>query len=337
MKELRVGLIGTGAIGREHIKRLCEKVHGVRLVAVTDKFPESARAAAAPYGVRVEPDEQALLSAADIDAVVVTSSSAAHEAAVLGAVARGKPAFCEKPLADTAAGCLRIVEAEQKAGKRLVQVGFMRRYDKGYREMKAILESGRLGAPLIVHCAHRLPAMDDEGFTAAMQVTDGIIHEIDILHWLVDDVYTTVQVSYPRRARASRGVQADPQVAVIRTARGLYLEVESFFNCGFAYDIQCEVVCDEGTVRLPDPPAAPVRHAGRREAALEMSWMGRFLDAYDTELQDWADALLTDGVPRGPSAWDGYVAAVTADACIRSQQSGREEPVGLPVQPAFYR
>jgi len=54
---------------------------------------------------------------------------------VLAAIEAGKPVFCEKPLAPTTEACLRIIDAEVARGRRLVQVGFMRRYDAGYRAM----------------------------------------------------------------------------------------------------------------------------------------------------------------------------------------------------------
>src|SRR5207245_11380308 len=90
----------------------------------------------------------------DVGVVVVTSWGPTHEEFVLAAIAAGKPVFCEKPLATTAAGCLRIVEAEVKHGKRLVQVGFMRRYDAGYRGLREVVSGGKIGEPLMVHCAH---------------------------------------------------------------------------------------------------------------------------------------------------------------------------------------
>ena len=67
-----------------------------------------------------------------MQAVVVTSWGPTHETYVLAAIKAGKPVFCEKPLATTAEACLRIVEAEIDSGRHLVQVGFQRRYDKGY-------------------------------------------------------------------------------------------------------------------------------------------------------------------------------------------------------------
>ena len=77
-----------------------------------------------------------MIASDDIDAVVVTTLDPFHEQYVMAAIKAGKYVFCEKPLAPEADACKRIVEAEMATGKQLVQVGFMRRYDPGYGQLK---------------------------------------------------------------------------------------------------------------------------------------------------------------------------------------------------------
>ena len=100
---------------------------------------------------------QELIDDADVDAVIVCSWGPTHEEYVLAAIAADKPVFCEKPLATTQEACLRIIDAENRLGHRVVQVGYMRRYDDAYRAMKAVVDSGDIGAPLIMHNTHRNP------------------------------------------------------------------------------------------------------------------------------------------------------------------------------------
>ena len=139
---LQIGVIGCGAIGQDHIRRLTRTLSGARVVAVTDIDARQARDTVAKYGLDAEihGDGHEVIAAADVQAVLVTSWGPTHEAFVLDAIAHGKPVFCEKPLAVTADGCMRIVEAERAHGKRLVQVGFMRPYDEGYRALKRVIE-----------------------------------------------------------------------------------------------------------------------------------------------------------------------------------------------------
>ena len=113
-------------------------------------------------------------------------SSGVHAEVTSKAIAAGKPVFCEKPLATTKADCAEIVRNEQAAGRNLVQVGFMRRYDPDYCKIKAILDFGELGKPLMAHCISRTPRIA-AGFTNAMQVTNVLIQEIDQFRCLFDE------------------------------------------------------------------------------------------------------------------------------------------------------
>src|SRR5213080_2955410 len=142
---VRVGVIGVGMIGQDHIRRLTHVLSGARVVAITDVDPERAQSVADGLsGCTVHPTGQDVIRDDAVDAVLVTSWGPTHEEFVLAAIEAGKPVFCEKPLATTRQACLRIVDAEMAAGRRLVQVGFMRRYDAGYQILKAALQGGAL-------------------------------------------------------------------------------------------------------------------------------------------------------------------------------------------------
>ena len=138
--DVRVGVIGVGMIGQDHIRRITQVLTGGSVTAVNDV--DAARAgqvAAGLPGAVTHATAQDLIAYGSVDAVLVTSWGPAHEEQVVASIAAGKPVFCEKPLAPSSAACQRIMDAEMTAGRRLVQVGFMRRYDAGYRAMKAAL------------------------------------------------------------------------------------------------------------------------------------------------------------------------------------------------------
>jgi len=333
---LKLGVIGTGAIGQDHIRRLSKTLLGSEVVALTDINLEQAAKVARDLGLTAEvyPDGHALIAAPNVEAVLVTSWGPTHEEFVLAAIAAGKPVFCEKPLAVTAEGCRRIVDAEIAYGKRMVQVGFMRPYDEGYRALKAVIDSGQIGEPLMLHCAHRNPTVG-ENYKTDMAITDTLIHEIDVLRWLLDDDYVSVQVVFPRKSGKAFAHLKDPQIVLLETAKGTRIDVEVFVNCQYGYDIQCEVVGETGIARLPEPSQVQLRSGAKLSNAILMDWKDRFIAAYDVELQAFIDSVRA-GQIGGPSAWDGYAAAVTADACIEAQKSGAIVPVSLPERPAFY-
>lgn len=333
---LRLGVIGTGAIGRDHIRRCTMALSGARVVAASDIDPAQARAALTRYNPdgRVYATGQELIAAADVDAVLVTSWGPTHATFVQAAIAAGKFVFCEKPLATTAADCLSIVEAEIAHGRRLLQVGFMRPYDTGYRALKQVLRAGTIGEVLMLHCAHRNPTVA-EAYQTDMAITDTLIHELDVLRWLLDDDYVSAQVVFPRRSSLAAPHLRDPQIVLLETTKGVRIDVEIFVNCRYGYDIQCEVVGETGIARLPEPMGVPMRHEARNSIAILTDWKQRFIDAYDVELQEFINTC-ADGGPVGPSAWDGYAAAVAADACVAAQTTGQVMPIEMPARPAFY-
>ena len=333
---LHIGVIGCGMIGRDHARRIQQVLAGARVVALSDvnhANAEQVRKDIAPDAKLYETGE-ALIAAPEVHAVLVTSWGATHEPYVLAAIAAGKPVFCEKPLATTAEGARRIVEAEVKFGRRLVQVGFMRRYDAGYLALKEAVEQ-HTGAPILVHAAHRNPAVP-EAYVTPMAIHDTLIHEIDVFRWLLNDDYVSARVLYPRNAARSHSKLRDPQVVVLETARGVLIDVEIFVNCHYGYDIQCEVVGEDGTARLPEPMAIDMRLDASRKSRILTDWKDRFVASYDVELQDFIGAASLGGAT-GPSAWDGMAAAVTADACVQAQATaGDAVAIALPTRPALY-
>ena len=252
--ELKICVVGCGMIGREHIERIQNRIKGASVVAVCDVFEAGAKKGAeiAGPGTKVYTDFNEAINDPDVNAVVVTTPGAFHKDPVIAAIKAGKPVFSEKPLANTAADCKAVVDAEMASGKHLVQVGFMRRYDRGYRQVKELLDSGKFGAPLVVKCTHRADGVAPS-YTTSMAVTDTAIHEIDVLPWLIDDEWDEVQCILPKvSSKAHEGLR-DPQVMIMKTKSGIVTVLEVNVNCGFGYDINCEVVCENGVMNLPCP------------------------------------------------------------------------------------
>ena len=331
---VRVGVIGVGMIGQDHVRRLTQVLAGCRVVALTDVDPAKARETAERVpGARVHASGQDVINDEQVDAVVVTSWGPTHEEYVLASIAAGKPVFCEKPLAETQEACLRIIGAEVASGRRLVQVGYMRRYDAAYRAMKAVLDSGDLGAPLIIHCAHRNPSVP-AWYRKESAITDTAVHEIDLVRWLLREEITSTQVLTPRRNRNGGELQ-DPLILLLETESGVIVDVEVSVNIRFGYDIRGEVVGEEGTVSLGEDSPVLVRRQGAVSGRVPADWRERFLLAYDVELQEWVDAVAT-GRSAGPSAWDGYAAATVADAALEAMLTGTKTAVKLVDKPELY-
>jgi myo-inositol 2-dehydrogenase/D-chiro-inositol 1-dehydrogenase len=273
-------------------------------------------------------DALELIANPAVDAVVVASPAATHEPFALACLEAGKPVLCEKPLAVSAAAALRIVEAEAALGRRLVTVGFMRRYDPGYADMKARLAAGAIGAPLLVHCAHRNPSVHSF-FDSAMIITDTAVHEIDITRWLLGEEITRVTVLTPRASSRAREGLRDPQLLLLETSGGQLVDVEAFVSAGYAYDIRCEIVGEDGTLELLPPATVSLRAAHAESLAIPPGFRERFGVAYLNELQAWVASVAAGEEPSGPSAFDGYAAAAVCEAGVASLASGLPVDVKL--------
>ncbi|MEV1067165.1 Gfo/Idh/MocA family oxidoreductase [Streptomyces sp. NPDC050263] len=332
---LGVAVLGAGHMGADHIRRLDGVVSGARVVAVAD--PDAAHAEEAVAGIgsaTVHTEAAAALDAPGVEAVLIASPGPAHEEALLAAFARGLPVLCEKPMAPDSAGALRVLEAEARLGRRLAQVGFMRRYDAEYRRLKALLDDGRLGRPLMLHCVHRNVSSPPD-FTSAMLVDSSVSHEIDAARWLLGQELTAVTVLRPRPSSNAPQGLLDPQFVLFETDGGALVDVEVFVNCGFGYQVRCEAVCESGSARVGDDHGMLVTTRGAAGAEVPQDYLVRFVDAYDRQVQAWVDAARRGRVT-GPSVWDGYAASVVAEAGVRSLESGGRVAVELAPRPGLY-
>lgn len=331
---VRVGIIGVGVMGADHARILASHVPGAVLQAVTDTDPARVKTVADETGARsVAADPLALIRDPQIDAVVIASPDATHKALTLACLEARKPVLCEKPLAPTAAECREVLAAETSLGKRLVQVGYMRRFDPAYVEMKTAMQSGRLGAPLMFHCVHRNVAAPS-WFDSRMAVSNSAVHEFDIARWMLEAELAAVQVFRPKAARADS--PGAPVFLVLETARGHLVNIEVFIDATYGYDVRGELVCERGTVSLAQPGRTETNLGLAHGGAYPADWRPRFSDAYRLQALAWI-AAINAGTSAGASAWDGYAAAAVAEAGLQSLAENRSVPIALIEKPALYK
>jgi len=331
---IKIGVIGIGMIGQYHIDRLNNKLGGAEVVAVADIDFDRSKVFADTIGAKAFATGEELIADASVEAVIVTSWGHTHEQYVLASIDAGKPVFCEKPLAHTQEACLNIINAEVKFGRRLVQVGFMRRFDPAYQQMKAVVESDAIGEPLMFHSGHRNPNVPGY-YTSDNAISDTAVHDIDTARWLLNDEVVSVQVNKPKRNSRGENGLFDPLFIIMETANGALIDIETSVNIDYGYDIRGEIVGETGTVELAERNGVVVKSSGKFDGRVCEDWRERFDDAFNHEFRAWLKSI-ESSVPTGPSAWDGYAVQAVSDAGLKSLESGVREPVELVAKPDLY-
>jgi myo-inositol 2-dehydrogenase / D-chiro-inositol 1-dehydrogenase len=323
---IRVGVIGAGNMGVHHITNLSTSVGGAEVSFVADVDAARAGQAAAmagtrSNGTRFTTDPSELINSSEVDAVVIASHDSTHAGLILECFDAMTPVLCEKPLAPTVAECREVFEADADivaaTGNSLLSLGFMRRFDPGYQELKRITSSRELGEPLMVHCISRTAASGPEATTESA-VTNSAIHELDAVPWLLGSPITDVAWNAGRRSsRAPEGLR-DPALMMLRTADGALTTLELFLNAEFGYSTRCEVVAEHGTSSLAEPALLSTNAASSQSTGYPVDWRQRFADAYRLQLQAWISALSNGEDSPLATALDGLRAAQAAEAMIAS-------------------
>jgi myo-inositol 2-dehydrogenase/D-chiro-inositol 1-dehydrogenase len=331
---IKVAVIGAGVMGADHARIISSEIPGAELQCICDADETKARAAADATGARnVSKDPLATVEDRAVDAVLIASPDQTHAELTLASLRVRKPVLCEKPLSQDVAECLRVLQAENTLGKRLVQVGYMRRFDPPYGEMKDRSTRGGIGAPIMMHNFHRNVSAPP-GFTGPMAITNSAPHEFDIARFVLGAEYSAVCTFQPSRSAPGHGV--GPVFMVLRTNKGQLVNIEINNNAGYGYDVRCELVCEHGSISLRAPMHTETHLDLGATTHYARDWRPRFAEAYRLQDHAWLRSI-ESGVPTGASAWDGYVACFTAERAVEALQAGREVEIRYAEPPTLYR
>ncbi|HAF14392.1 MAG TPA: inositol 2-dehydrogenase [Blastocatellia bacterium] len=318
-KNLGLGLIGLGRLGSSYAKYLTGRIAGARLVAVSDVNEAAAVSLTAQLGISKRYSRyQDLIADEEVEAVVIVSPTSTHKEIVLEAAKYDKAIFCEKPLSISLAEARAMHRAVEQAGV-FFQMGFMRRFDKGYVAAKRKIEEGAIGTPVVFKSSSRdpnRPSLEylDPTHSGGLLVDCGI-HDFDLARWFMGDIASVYSIggtlAYPEMKEIGDIDNAITSLYFLSGALGV---IDLSRNGVYGYDIRTEILGTEGTIKigyLRETPILVMTKEGICHDTVPY-FTERFEQAYITQLQDFVENVLRSKPP-AVSCADG-VAALQASA-----------------------
>lgn len=335
MPDIRIAIVGAGLMGADHVARIEKRIIGARVSTIVE--PDEVRAQSAmrsATGATWYLNLDAAIAANAMDAVIIATPGNFHEPAIISALSAKLPILCEKPLTPDAASALRVVEAEVEGGLQLIQVGFMRRFDSGYLQLRDLIVSKKQGDLLGMHCAHRNPDVPDS-YTSDFLIFDSLVHEIDIVRFLTDSPIKSVQIRKMKRNSRDHENLTDPILVLLETQSEVLASVELNVSVKFGYQVKTEAVFEMGIAEIGRTSGMTTFFDGAISTPEHNSFKTRFANAYDSQIQSWVNAI-QQGKIDGPSAWDGYLAAAAVEAGLQANLTGACVNVQYAAKPSFY-
>ena len=324
---MRIGILGLGRIGAFHAETL-SGLDVVESLVVADPYAEAAKKAAERFGAEVADSPEAVL-AAGIDGVVIAAATDAHPSLILAAVEAGIPVFCEKPVAKTMAEGVQVLKAVEGSSVP-IQIGYNRRFDAGFVNARAAVESGELGKLHTVRSTTLDPAPPPAAYIAASGgiFRDCSVHDFDIIRWVTGREVTEVYAVGGNRGAEyiKEAGDADTTGAILTLDDGTIAVVSNSRHNARGYDVRMEIhgFTDSIAVGLEDKlPLRSVEPGVTFPAGTPHDFfMDRFTAAYRAELTAFTE-VVAGTRPSPCTVADALEAGWIADACTLSLHEHR--------------
>jgi inositol 2-dehydrogenase len=328
-KKLGVGVIGLGRLGAAYARYFAGRIEGARLAAVCDTVEATTITIASELDVPKHFSRyQDLIADKDVESVVIVSPTSTHKEIVLAAVKQGKAIFCEKPLSIFLDAAIDMARAVDQSGV-FFQMGFMRRFDKGYLAAKNKIDAGAIGRPVVFKSSSRdpfRPSLEylDPAHSGGLIVDCGI-HDLDLARWFmgeIDSVYCIGgTLAYPEMKEID---DIDNAITSLQFESGALGVVDQSRNGVYGYDIRTEILGTKGTLKigyLRETPILLMTKEGITHDTVPY-FHERFEQAYINQLQDFVNNVLQKKPP-AVTCEDGVAALRVSAAATLSHKEHR--------------
>lgn len=326
-ERVSVALFGAGRIGRRHGRTIAFDIPTAELSIVCDVDAEAARQLAADLRCdRWTTDPADVFGDQSIDAVVIGASTSAHAPLITAAAKAGKHAFCEKPIALDLESTDSALRAVSEAGT-ILQIGFQRRFDKGFAKAKAMIEAGAIGKVESLRESMRDPGPPPPGYLphSGGLYRDMTIHCFDCLRWLAGEDVSEV---FAMGANLVDPIfkelnDIDTSIVSMRFDSGALGVIDNSRRSAFGYDVRTEVFGSEGAILIGYSRDTPLLHLSAEGIVSDhVYWfLERFDEAFIAEMHAFIDSVKRGAPPQVTGA-DGRAAmalAYAAEASLKSR------------------
>ena len=297
-KDIGIGIIGVGVMGRGHALYLSDYVKGGKVVAIYDTNLATAQKVAKEVFKKtkvlpkVYKDLSMILDDQLVKAVIIASPDHLHANHLEQAILAGKDVLCEKPLASKEKDARKVAKLARNS-KSIVGIGFMRRFDRPYQDLKREIESGKYGKVLQIRCTSR--NVSSPTATTAMLLTNVAVHEIDIIRWLLGEEIVSVSVNFAKTTSKANSNLSDPISVNCYTESGVLATIDICANSTYGYEVGMEVITENGSLVIENLGQLNIAYnfklPTRKGGTLHKDWMGRFKQAYIAELKAFVNSL----------------------------------------------
>ena len=329
MKQLNIGIIGTGRIGKVHMQSITYNVPSAKVLGITDVFKDGLQELADKYGIeKVYNDYKEMLADKDIDAVLVCSSTDTHADISIEAAEAGKHVFCEKPVDLTPEKVKAVIAAVEKAGVKL-QVGFNRRFDHNFAHVRSLINDGKVGNLELIKITSRDPEPPSAEYAAVSggMFLDMTIHDFDMARFLAGSDVTEVYVNATCLVDPAIGEAGDVDTAIInlKFENGALGVIDNSRRAAYGYDQRIEVFGSLGAAMAANdtPTNVTVMNAdGVTTDKPLYFFLERYMQSFRDEMIQFVDAVQNDK-PTPTTGLDGLNSILVALAAKKSVAEGR--------------
>ena len=302
-KEIVVGIIGAGRIGRVHTESITTGVPGVRIKMIADPFMnEETEAWARAQGVEATcRDASDIFADSEIDAVLICSSTDTHSEFTRKSAKAGKHIFCEKPLDLDVERIKETLKIVDESGVKF-QIGFNRRFDHNFLALKKAVEDGKIGEPHIIRITSRDPEPPNPAYIGLSggMFMDMTIHDFDMVRYLsgreVEEIYVQGAVLVDPEIGAAGDI--DTAVITMKMENGAIAVIDNSRKAVYGYDQRAEVFGSKGAVATANDALSTAVLSTADGITAEKPlyfFLERYMESFSNEMKQFMDAVKTDG------------------------------------------